>query len=221
MFESIGDPLQEQVADMAPEAAVDLAQVHDVEGHHGRSAFRGGSRTQQRIQPLAEQDALRQPRQGIEIGQQLSGFLVLAVLQREGQTRHYVLQEQQFLIAQHAAFACCQRQHTESPAVDEQRHGDDGFVAGGHPVAAIRDGRLALLEIGAVGDLTEAQRPTEKTRVRLRAVAEREFEFPEVIAVWATQPVPRRSMATVLRDERENRELVATDLHGQPARFAQ
>ncbi len=195
--------------------------MHDVEGHHGRPAFREGSRTQQRIEPLAEQGALRQTRQRIEIGQQLRRFLVLAVLQREGQTRHDVLQEQQFLITQHAALTRCQRQDTQPAAVDDQRQGDDGFVAGGHPVAAVGDRGLTLIQIGAVGNLTEAQRPTEQTRVRFRAVVERELEVPDVIAVWAAQPVPRRSMATVRRDQREHGKLVATDLHGQSAGFTQ
>ncbi len=43
MLEAVRDPLQQQVADVTPETVVDVAEVHDIESHHRRRAFRTGT----------------------------------------------------------------------------------------------------------------------------------------------------------------------------------
>src|SRR6185437_7121983 len=64
MLETFRNLLQEQVADVATETVVDVAQVHDVEGHHGGRPFGSNTILQQLVEPLAEQTALGETGEG-------------------------------------------------------------------------------------------------------------------------------------------------------------
>src|SRR6185369_5334373 len=87
VFYALRHFLQEQVADVTTEAVVDVAQAIHIERDNDRP--RGGTEAadQQLIEALAEQRALREAGQRIEIREELEGVFLLPVLQGERQVR--------------------------------------------------------------------------------------------------------------------------------------
>jgi len=77
VLEALRCRLQQQITRVPPEAVVDLAEMHDIEGDYGRSALERRLLSQALIESLTEQRSLGEPCQRIERDEILGRILVL------------------------------------------------------------------------------------------------------------------------------------------------
>ncbi len=222
MFEPIGHPLQQQVADVATETVVDIAEMHDVEGHDGRRALGAFPPLEEGIEPLTEQRALRQPGQLIEVRQKLGVMLLLAILQPERERRQHVLEQQQLFVPEKVALARGKGKNADAGTIDTQRQRHHRFEPRADQLLAPRNLRLRLREVGTVRDLTRAQRTADETRIRLGPVTDR--KFPPLGRHWPGNvpgAVPRHRATPIERNHDHHRAVVAAHLQSQTAGLPQ
>ncbi len=129
MLHALCHSLQQQIADVAAEAVVHVAQTIDVECHDDGPHGRADAVADELVEPLAEHRALRKAGERVEIREQLEGVFLLPELQSEGDVRGHFLQQPQFLFAHLLALSRAQRQHADARAVDDERQRDHRTIA--------------------------------------------------------------------------------------------
>ncbi len=205
---------------MTAEAVVHVAQAIDVEGDDDRTRSGTERVLQEVIEAFAEQRALRETRQRIEIRQQLEGVFLLPELERERDVGRDLLQEADLFFLNEIALARAQRERADARAIDDERQRHHRSITPPQQLDAIRDRRLGLFEVVGDGDLARAQRAADEARVRLQAVADRKFHRRLLVDV-AAGPVPGDDVATIGRHHADDGVVVAADRHSQAAGLAQ
>ena len=119
-------------------------ELFDVEHRHRRRAAPADARLERAHQALAEQAALGETRQRIEVRQEADFVFLVQVLQRERQVRDQLAQHARLFVADRADVVGGEHQRADRRAVDQQRIGDDAAEAGIHERGARRQPHLQL-----------------------------------------------------------------------------
>ncbi len=112
---------EQPITHIAPQRVIDRPELLHVEYHDGQGAAVERVETHELSQALTEQRPFRQPRQTVEIGKKMDGFVPLEILKGKGQIGGQLQQDVQFRRIEYAVLLAEQRDDADDGAVDEQR----------------------------------------------------------------------------------------------------
>ena len=119
-LEAVGDLLQQQVAGMPAEGIVEGREVLDVEHRDRRRTAPADARFERPHQAFAEQAALGEASQRIEVRQEADLVFLVEVLQRERQVRDQLAQHARLLVTDRAHVVRREHHRADRRAIDQQ-----------------------------------------------------------------------------------------------------
>ena len=195
--------------------------MFDVEHGHRRRAATANARLQRAHQAFAEQAALGQAGERVEIRQEADFVFLVHVLQREGQVRHQFAQHARFLVAHGADVVGSEQQGAHRCAVHEHWIGDDAAEPGVEQGRTCRERHVQRMQVIADQRRARTKDAADDAGVVLRILGDAEGELLRTLAVHAAGPGRGPGRACAGLYQRDDGAGVSAHRSGETAGFGE